>query len=42
MIRDKNSVEGGVDLRGRGGVIASLPEAEAIKGEERGYQWITR
>ena len=29
-------MEEGVDPRGRGGVVASLPYAEAIKGEQRG------
>jgi len=36
MNRNKNPVEEGVDPRGRGGEIASLPYAEAIMGEERG------
>ena len=40
MNRNKNPVEEGVDPRGKGGVIASLPWAEAIKGEERGWWWI--
>ena len=39
MNRNKNPVEEGVDPRGRGGVVASLPWAEAIKGEERGWWW---
>ena len=42
MNRNKNSVEEGVDPRGSGGVLASLPEAEAINGEERGWWWIPR
>jgi len=40
MNRNKNPIEEGVDPRGRGGVVASLPEAQAIKGEERGWWWI--
>jgi len=39
MNRNKNPVEEGVDPRGGGGVVASLPQAEAIKGEERGWWW---
>jgi len=33
-------MEEGVDPKGRGGVIASLPWAEAITGEERRWWWI--
>jgi len=36
MNRNEDPVEEGVDPRGRGGVMASLPWTEAIKGEERG------
>jgi len=39
MNRNKNPVEEGEDPRGRGGLVASLPLAEAIKGEERGWWW---
>jgi len=34
MNRNKNPVEEGVDPSGRGGVVASLSQARAIKGEE--------
>jgi len=37
MNRNENPVEEGVAPRGRGGVMASLPEVIAIKGEERGW-----
>jgi len=37
-----NPVEEGVDPRGRGGDVASLPLTEAIKGEERAWWWIPR
>jgi len=36
MNRNENPVEEGVGPTGRGGVMASLPETEAIKGKERG------
>ena len=39
MNRNKNPVEEGVEPRGRGGDVASLPWAEAIKGEETGWWW---
>jgi len=39
MNRNKNPVQKGVDPRGRGGVVASLAQAEAINGEERGWWW---
>jgi len=42
MNGNKNIVKEGVDPKGRGGVIASLPYAEAINEEERGWWWISR
>jgi len=42
MNRNENPVEEGEDPKVRGGVMASLPRGEAIKGEERGLWWISR
>jgi len=39
MNKNKNPVEETVNPYGRGGEVASLPKAEAIEGEERGWWW---